>query len=421
MNRIEPDMLEMGTRARAASGHLRLASADQRSSAISGAADQIEQNEAKILTANAADMQRATAKQYPAAFIDRLLLNPNRVAAIASTLRTIAEQPDPLGVELDSWSRPNGLLIRKVAVPLGVIGIIYESRPNVTADAAALCLRSANAAILRGGSDALLSSQAIFACIRSGMLASGLPEHSVQLIEHNDREAVGQILGGLNGQLDLVIPRGGKSLIARIQRDAKVPVLSHLEGICHVYVHHKAEPEMAVNIVLNSKMRRVGICGAAECLLIDQACADGLLPMITETLIKAGCQLRGDKAACAIDPRINTATNADWGCEFLAPILFVRVVANIDAAIAHIGQYGSGHTESIISQDRTSADTFQRQVDSAIVLHNASTQYADGGEFGFGAEIGIATGKLHARGPVGAAQLTSYQYQVDGNGQIRPT
>jgi len=323
-------------------------------------------------------------------------------------------------VVLDQWTQPNGLQFRKVAVPLGVIGIVYESRPNVTADAAALCLRSANAVILRGGSDCLQTSLAIFQAMRDGLVGAGLPEHSVQIVSTPNRAAVGELLGGLDGCLDLMIPRGGKSLVGRVQREARVPVLSHLEGICHVYVHEKADPDMAVAIVLNSKMRRVGICGAAECLLIDAACADQILPQIASALDDAKCEMRGDALAMAIDQRIVAADESDWGKEFLAPILAIRVVTGLEEAVAHIARFGSGHTESILTEDQTMAQKFQNQVDSAIVLHNASTQFADGGEFGFGAEIGIATGKLHARGPVGAAQLTSYQYQVDGNGQNRP-
>ncbi|MBL4617667.1 MAG: glutamate-5-semialdehyde dehydrogenase [Robiginitomaculum sp.] len=416
---IANEMQKMGLLAKAASQQLRLASATQRSLAISLAAEKIDLNKDKIIAANQRDVKRAKQNQLSSAFIDRLLLDGQRITDIVDTLNNIATQPDPLGKELDSWSQPNGLQFRKVAVPLGVIGIIYESRPNVTADAAALCLRSGNAVILRGGSDALQTSLAIFDCLKYGIITAELPPASVQIITHNDRAAVGYLLGGLQGNLDLVIPRGGKSLVARVQQDARVPVLSHLEGICHVYVHQQADPQMAVKLVLNSKMRRVGICGAAECLLIDKDCAEDILPLIVDELIEAGCELRGDEKAQSIDNRIIAAKKSDWGKEFLAPIMAVRVVKGIEEATEYINKYGSGHTDSIVTENPDIATLFQSHVDSAIVLHNASTQFADGGEFGFGAEIGIATGKLHARGPVGATQLTSYNYQVSGSGQQR--
>jgi glutamate-5-semialdehyde dehydrogenase len=418
MSDIVQIMQQMGRQAAAAARVLRLAPAKQRASAIELAANAIAEGENEILQANQLDLQAAN--QLPASFIDRMQLSPARIADMVAALRAIAAQEDPVGRELERWQQPNGLRFRKVAVPLGVIGIIYESRPNVTADAAALCLRSANAVILRGGSDALQTSWAIFQAVQAGAIQAGLPEHSVQFVNSPDRAAVGALLQGLDGHLDLVIPRGGKSLVGRVQREAKVPVLSHLEGICHVYVHRDADSDMAVEVAKNAKMRRVGVCGAAECLLIDQACAPSLLPKISDALINAGCELRGDETACALDGRMKPASEEDWGKEFLAPILAVRVVADIEQALSHIEQYGSGHTDSIITQTQAIAHRFQREVDSAIVLHNASTQFADGGEFGFGAEIGIATGKLHARGPVGAAHLTSYQYQVDGDGQIRP-
>lgn len=420
MDKLANIMREMGQNARAASGQLRLAPAQQRASAIREAATAIEQASQTVLEANQKDMQRGTAKGISPAFLDRMRLDAGRVKAIADALRTIADQPDPLGVELQSWQQPNGLRFRKVAVPIGVIGIVYESRPNVTADAAALCLRSGNTAILRGGSDALQTSLAIFNAFQTGIIAAGLPEHCVQLVTVADRAAVGHLLAGLDNCLDLMIPRGGKSLVDRVQREARIPVLSHLEGICHVYVHHAANPQMAREIVLNAKMRRVGICGAAECLLIDRACAAALLPQIADDLHAAGCEMRGDEAAQALDARIVAATDSDWGHEFLAPILAIRVVDDLQMAMDHIAHYGSAHTDCIITDDRAVAKTFQQSVDSAIVLHNASTQFADGGEFGFGAEIGIATGKLHARGPVGATQLTSYAYYVDGDGQVRP-
>ncbi|MBL4596993.1 MAG: glutamate-5-semialdehyde dehydrogenase [Robiginitomaculum sp.] len=416
---LKAEMMKMGQAASWASRVLAQASADQRTLAIVEAAKAITHAKAEILAANQHDIKRAAQTNLSPAFIDRMRMDDEGIAAMATALQQIAKQPDPLHQELAVWQRPNGLRIRKVSVPLGVIGIIYESRPNVTADAAALCLRSGNAVILRGGSDALQTSKAIFAAVQSGVLAAGLPKHSVQMVDTPDREAVGLLLQGLDQNLDLVIPRGGKSLVARVQQDAKVPVFSHLEGICHVYVHAAANVQMASQIVLNSKMRRVGVCGAAECLLIDASCAADMLPKIVDGLAEAGCELRGDPRATELDTRIQAANEDDWGREFLAPILAVRVVDDIKMAIDHIAQYGSNHTDSIISEDPDAARQFQAQVDSAIVLHNASTQFADGGEFGFGGEIGIATGKLHARGPVGAAQLTSYRYQVDGNGQVR--
>ncbi|VAV86661.1 Gamma-glutamyl phosphate reductase [hydrothermal vent metagenome] len=419
MRSLRQNMQQMGINAKAASRELALAPAAQRSLAIRQAGEAILAQQAEILAANQQDMQQAATKNLSAAFTERMALNPERIAAMATALQQIADQADPVGEELDCYQRPNGLVIRKVSVPLGVIGIIYESRPNVTADAAALCLRSANAVILRGGSDALASSKQIFAAMRTGIIAAGLPEHCVQLVPTSNREAVGLMLAGLNQTLDLVIPRGGKSLVARVQADARVPVFSHLEGICHIYVQAEANPQMAIELVFNSKMRRFGICGAAECLLIDRACADILLPKITDVLTQANCELRGCTSAQAIDNRIVAAKTSDWGTEFLAPILAVRVVDDLQQACDHIARYGSNHTESIITENQDIARAFQQQVDSAIVLHNASTQFADGGEFGFGAEIGIATGKLHARGPVGAMQLTSYKYQVDGNGQSR--
>jgi len=418
--KIEQEMLAMGAAARHAAAVLRLSSAEQRSAALFVAADALAQNQEALLTANQHDLQRAKVKNLSPAFVDRMTLTADRATDIVQTLRDIAAQPDPLGREVENWDQPNGLHFSKISVPLGVIGIIYESRPNVTADAAALCLRSANAVILRGGSDALASANVIFEAIRSGLQIADLPAASVQFVSHNDRAAVGSMLHGLDGNLDLVIPRGGKSLVARVNRDARVPVLSHLEGICHVYVHGDADPKMAVELVVNSKMRRVGICGAAECLLIDRECASFILPKIVDALQDLNCELRADEAALTVDRRMIPAHSSDWGREFLAPVLAVKLVENLGEAVAHIGRYGSGHTDAIVTENKQAAQSFQSQVDSAIVLHNASTQFADGAEFGFGAEIGIATGKLHARGPVGAKQLTSYKYQVSGNGQKRP-
>lgn len=412
-------MQVMGAKARAAAAQSRLVPAKLRSHAISLAADAVLAARQDILAANASDMQQGKAKGLADSFLDRLYLDESRVTAIADTLHAIAAQDDPLGRELERWQQPNGLVFRKVTVPLGVIGIIFESRPNVTADAAALCVRSGNAAILRGGSDSLATSLAINKALQAGFAEAGLPDHTVQVVPVADRDAVGEMLSGLDGALDLVIPRGGKSLVARVQRDARVPVLGHLEGICHVYVHGSADKDKARKIVLNAKMRRTGICGAAECLLIDER-ANGLLPVIAADLMQAGCELRGDEAACAIVPEMKPATDDDWGREFLAPVLAVKIVPDRKAAQAHVAKYGSGHTESIIAEDVAEARAFQAAVDSAIVLHNASTQFADGGEFGFGAEIGIATGKLHVRGPVGAQHLTSFKYEVDGDGQVRP-
>ena len=339
---------------------------------------------------------------------------------MASGLHAIAALDDPVGAEIARWERPNGLDIARVRTPLGVVGVIYESRPNVTADAGGLCLKSGNAAILRGGSESFFSSRAIHAGLLAGLRAAGLPEASIQLTPTTDRAAVGYMLGGLNGAVDVIIPRGGKSLVARVQQDARVPVLGHLEGLCHVYVDAAADLEMAVNIALNAKMRRTGICGSAETLLIDAACAPTHLKPIADALIEAGCALRGDAAARSLDERITPAADEDWRTEYLAPTLSVRIVDGVAGAIDHIQTYGSGHTESIITGDQAVADRFLREIDSAIVMHNASTQFADGGEFGMGAEIGIATGKLHTRGPVGAEQLTSYKYVVRGAGHTRP-
>jgi glutamate-5-semialdehyde dehydrogenase len=349
--------------------------------------------------------------------IDRLMLNPQRIEGIATALEEIASIPDPLGIVTESWTRPNGLEISRVRTPIGVIGMIYESRPNVTADAAAICIRSGNAIILRSGSEALRSAMAIHSALASGLEESGLPRSAVQLVPTADREAVGLILQGLGGTLDLIIPRGGKTLVERVANEARVPVLGHLEGVCHTYVHASADPEMAASVVRNAKMRRVSVCGSTETLLIDRDVAAALLPRIAEAL--EGCELRGDEPARAILP-MEAATEADWHTEYLAPILAVKTVTGLDEALAHIARYGTGHTEAIIAEDEAAAREFLDKADSAIVLWNASTQYADGGEFGFGAEIGIATGKLHARGPVGPEQLTSFKYQVRGSGQVRP-
>jgi glutamate-5-semialdehyde dehydrogenase len=348
------------------------------------------------------------------------MLVDERIEAMASGIESIIELQDPIGRTLAEWQRPNGLTIQRVSVPLGVIGIIYESRPNVTADAAGLCLKSGNAVILRGGSESFNSSRAIFSCLQSGLRASGIDEAAVQMIPTTDRDAVGFLLSSMSAYLDVVVPRGGKSLIQRVRQEARVPVIGHLEGICHVYLHESANTEMAVAITLNAKMRRTGICGAAESLLVDRSAAEKLLPPVCAALIDAGCEVRGDETVISMVDGATAASTDDWSTEYLDAIISVRVVDNIDAAMDHIRQYGSGHTECIVASDQAAADRFLQELDSAILLHNASTQYADGGEFGMGAEIGIATDRVHARGPVGAEQLTSYKYVVRGDGQTRP-
>ncbi|MGB8553558.1 MAG: glutamate-5-semialdehyde dehydrogenase, partial [Pseudolabrys sp.] len=376
-----------------------------------------------ILAANAEDVAEAKAAGVTGAFLDRLSLDTGRVEAIAAGIEVVRALKDPVGVVTESWTRPNGLRIERVRVPLGVIGIIYESRPNVTADAAVLCMKAGNAAILRGGSDSMRSSRAILSALTRGLEAAGLPEAAVQLVPTRDRTAVGLMLQGLDGNLDVIVPRGGKSLVARVQAEARVPVFAHLEGVCHVFVHRSASLDMAKKIVLNAKMRRTGVCGAAETLLVDRGCADTQLKPLVEMLIEAGCEVRGDAATVAVDKRVKPATEEDWGTEYLDAIIAVKVVDDIAAAIAHIEQYGSHHTDAIVAAGDVgdaAAALFLRNVDSAIVLHNASTQFADGGEFGFGAEIGIATGRLHARGPVGVDQLTTFKYRIHGNGQTRP-
>ena len=405
-------MLEMGRKARAAAEALRKADAARRTEAIAAIAAQIRARADTILAANAGDVAKATR------LVDRLRLDPGRLEAIATGVDRIAALPDPVGAEIARWQRPNGLDIARVRTPIGVIGMIFESRPNVAADAAAIALRSGNALILRSGSDALASTLAIGEAISAGLEEASLPEAAVQIVPVPDRDAVGAMLAGLDGAIDLIIPRGGKSLVARVEAEARVPVLSHLEGICHTYVHEAADPDMAREIVLNGKMRRVAVCGATETLLIDRA-ALAMLPAIAGALREAGCALRGDEEARAVT-QMAPATDADWSTEYLEPILSVRTVAGLDEAIAHIARHGSSHTEAIVTDDGPAAERFLAEVDSAILLHNASTQYADGGEFGFGAEIGIATGRLHARGPVGPEQLTTFKYQVRGAGQVRP-
>jgi glutamate-5-semialdehyde dehydrogenase len=352
--------------------------------------------------------------------LDRLLLDAARIESMATGIEAIAALDDPIGTVMAEWDRPNGLKIQRVRVPLGVIGIIYESRPNVTADAGALCLKSGNAVILRGGSESFHSSAAIHACLETGLVDASLPRNAIQIVPTTSRDAVGALLSGLDGNVDVLVPRGGKSLIARVQEDARVPIIGHLEGLCHVYVHSSADINMAKDIVLNAKMRRTGICGAAETLLIDKNALATHLPAIADVLIDAGCELRGDEDICQRDPRIHAASEADWSTEYLDAVLSIRAVDGVEGAIGHIETYGSGHTESIVAADTNAVERFLQEVDSAILLHNASTQFADGGEFGMGAEIGIATGRIHARGPVGAEQLTSYKYVVRGTGQTRP-
>ena len=413
-------MDEIGRAARSAAADLAQSSAEQRNQALRLAAAAIREQAEKILAANENDMRSARAKSVNNAMLDRLALDSGRVEAMAAGLEEIGDLPDPVGKVLAKWQRPNGLQIERISVPLGVIGIIYESRPNVTADAAGLCLKSGNAVILRGGSESFNSGQAIYRCLRVGLEKAGMNPAVVQLVPTTDRDAVGYLLSSMIEYLDVVVPRGGKNLIKRVQEEARVPVIGHLEGICHVYLHESADLEMAKNIVLNAKMRRTGICGAAETLLIDRAAAERLLPDVAAELIAAGCEIRGDQQAREILPTADAATEADWSTEYLEAVISVRIVENLAQATEHIRHYGSGHTECIVADDQAAAEQFLRQVDSAILLHNASTQFADGGEFGMGAEIGIATGRIHARGPVGAEQLTSYKYVVRGSGQTRP-
>lgn len=413
-------MLDMGRRARDAADALRATTPDARTEALNRLAEGLRAAEADILAANARDIDRGRASGLSEALIDRLALTPARVEGMAVAVETIAAQPDPVGAEMARWTPANGLDIARVRTPIGVLGVIYESRPNVTADAAALCLRSGNAAILRCGSDCLDSSRAIAAVVTRAVAAAGLPADAVQLVPVPEREAVGAILSGLNGAIDLIIPRGGKSLVARVQAEAKAPVLGHLEGLCHTYLDAAADLDVARRVVVNAKMRRVSVCGATETLLVDRAAAERLLPAVAADLLAAGCALRGDAETRALVPQATAANEADWTTEYLAPILSVRVVDGVAGAVEHIRAYGSGHTEAIITTDPEAAERFANGVDSAIVLINASTQFADGGEFGFGGEIGISTSKLHARGPVGAEQLTTYKYVVRGEGQTRP-
>ncbi len=413
-------MQRLGRAAVQAEGQLALADAATKNQALSSAATSLRGAREAILAANAEDLREAQAKKLSAAMLDRLALDAKRVEAMAVGLEQVAALPDPIGTVLARWTRPNGLVIERVRVPLGVIGIIYESRPNVTADAGALCLKSGNAAILRGGSESLRSSSVIHACLVQGLRAAGLPEAAIQLVPTPDRAAVGLMLSAMQDYLDVLVPRGGKSLVARVQSEARVPVIGHLEGNCHVYVDRDADLAMARKVTLNSKMRRTGICGAAETLLVDKACPAGYLQALVSDLIGAGCEVRGDETVMAADARVKPASEADWSTEYLDAIIAARVVDGVDGAIEHIGRYGSSHTDAIITARAATAERFLARVDSAIVLHNASTQFADGGEFGMGAEIGISTDRFHARGPVGVEQLTSYKYVVHGDGQVRP-
>ncbi len=410
-------MNDMGAAARAAARELALVTPDRKNGALWAMAEAISNDADIILNANTKDCDAVEGQT--AAFMDRLRLDARRLQGIAESIVAVTNIPDPIGSVVASWDRPNGLRIEQVRVPIGVVGMIYESRPNVTADAAALCIKSGNAVILRPGSDSLRTARAMHAAIVKGLKKAQLPEACVSLVPVPEREAVGLMLGGLDGNIDVIIPRGGKSLVARVQKDARVPVFAHLDGICHVYVHEKADPAMAREVVINAKMRRTGVCGAAETLLIDRRFVDGA--MLVKALIEAGCAVRGDASVMAMDSRVTKASEDDWSTEYLDAIISARVVDDVAGAIAHINGYGSHHTDAIITGDDAAAQKFMREVDSAIVVHNASTQFADGGEFGYGAEIGIATGRLHARGPVGAQQLTTIQNRVHGSGQVRPS
>lgn len=411
--------LEMGKRAKKASALLAKTNKEERSNALKFMAQKVRAAKDEILAANAKDVAKAIEDKLSDAMIDRLKLDDKRLESIASGLEEMAAQGDKIGQVIEEWTRPNGLLMQKIRIPIGVIGIIYESRPNVTADAGGLCVRSGNAVVLRGGSDAFLSSTAISNALRAGLKEAGLPEDAIQFVPTTNRDMVGHMLKGMGQNIDLIIPRGGKTLVARVLDEAKVPTLAHLEGLCHTYINKDADEKKALEVTLNAKMRRTGICGATETLLIDEEIANDLLPTISFALAQGGCELRGDEKARAIFP-MNEANEDDWKTEYLAPILSVKVVKDIDEAIEHIAHYGSGHTDSIITENNEAAEKFLAYVDSSIVILNASTQYADGGEFGFGGEIGIGTGRLHARGPVGAEGLTTYKYVVRGNGQTRP-
>ena len=413
-------MRDIGRRAKSAARVLALAPPADKTRALGVMADAVRAARATILAANAEDIAEARTGGATPAFVDRLMLDDKRVAAMVDGIEVVGALADPVGTVSDSWTRPNGLRIERVRVPLGVVGVVYESRPNVTADAGSLCLKAGNAVILRGGSESFRSARAIQAALASGLRTAGLPADAIQLVPTRDRAAVGLMLAGLDGAIDVIVPRGGKGLVARVQAEARVPVFAHLDGNCHVYVDKAADLDMAKRIVLNAKMRRTGVCGAAETLLVDRAAAQADLAPLVKMLLDAGCEVRGDRDTQPVDARVTAASEEDWSTEFLDAIIAVKVVDGVDGAIAHIERYGSHHTDAIVTDDQAAAERFLAQVDSAIVLHNASTQFADGGEFGFGGEIGIATGKLHARGPVGVEQLTSFKYVVRGAGQIRP-
>jgi len=417
---IDSLMAEIGRNARAAARPLAIATATEKNRALEAMAAEIFANREAILAANAIDLANARESGVAASFIDRLTLTPERIDGIAAAIRDIADLKDPVGDIIAEWDRPNGLHIERVRTPLGVIGVIYESRPNVTADAGALCLKAGNAVILRGGSDSVNSSQAIHSCLAAGLKAAGLPEHAIQYVPVTDRAAVGAMLSGLNGSIDVIVPRGGKSLVARVQSEARVPVFAHLEGLCHIYVDKSADLEMAKKIVLNAKMRRTGVCGAAETLLIDRAVAETYLAPLVEGLVAAGCEVRATDEIRARIPGLVAASEQDWSTEYLDAIISVSLVDGISGAIEHINRWSSAHTEAVIAEDADVVERFFTEIDSAILVHNASTQFADGGEFGMGGEIGIATGKMHARGPVGVEQLTSFKYRVRGTGQVRP-
>ena len=417
---LEATMHEIGRAARQAARALALAPAARKNRALAAMAAAIRRSRPAILAANAEDVAEAKSAGATAAFLDRLTLDGARIEAMAAGIEAIKKLKDPVGTVLASWRRPNGMRIERVREPLGVVGVVYESRPNVTADAGALCLKAGNAVILRGGSESLRSARAIHAALVEGLVAAELPAAAISLVPTRERAAVGMMLAGLDGAIDVLVPRGGKDLVGRVQAEARVPVFAHLEGVCHVYVDGAAKLAMAKSIVLNAKMRRTGVCGAAETLLVDRAAAPKMLKPLVAMLIDAGCEVRGDAAVQAVDTRVKPASAADWGTEYLDAIITAGVVDGVDAAIAHIERYGSHHTDAIVTENRVAAEKFLREVDSAIVLHNASTQFADGGEFGFGGEIGIATGRLHARGPVGVEQLTSFKYRIRGNGQTRP-
>ena len=417
---LEKELILMGKNARKASQILTLANSDLKNSALEAMAVDIEKNKENILEANIKDVEKAKANNISKSFLDRLILNDERIKSISDGLREIIKIEDPVGQTMSKWDRPNGLNIERVRTPLGVIGVIYESRPNVTADAGALCLKAGNAVILRGGSESYYSSNAIYNSLKNGLIKAGLPEHSIQIIPTTDRNAVGYLLSGLNDSIDVVVPRGGKSLVERVQNEAKVPVFGHLEGICHVYIDKDADVKKAIEVTVNAKMRRTGICGAAETLLIDKENADIFLPKLAEALEGLDCELRGCNNSLKIIKDMIPAEENDWSTEYLDAIISIKIVDGIRGAIDHINSYSTSHTDSIITENIKTADIFLKEIDSAIVMHNASTQFADGGEFGMGAEIGIATGRFHARGPVGVEQLTSFKYVVRGSGQIRP-